>query len=535
MVKYVRVLVAMVVAVLFVVFFLTPLGTAESLSILPRIQLIPSLIRFFISGMGMASIAWLFVFLLSAVFGRWYCSSLCPLGTLQDVISRVGSAIFRRNRRSPSHAYRRSNSFLRYGWMLAVIISASAGTMVLLNLTEPYRLFGMIVRDFATPLAAIISYGLFFLLKPLGVFLSPIVVPVDGVLFAVSVLVASSFAFAVVLRGRIFCNTLCPAGAMLSILARRSLFRIRLDSSVCTQCRECETHCKAECIESSTFHVDHARCVLCFNCTSACKFDAIRYGSGGINTFEKGPALADEPPQTSLNDDQIKNVTRRAFVSKLALSTPAIFPLSFLIRRRARTPDNTEQTPCTPPGSHSIRRFSRRCISCHLCVSRCPTGVLQPSLFEYGISGLMQPTMDYKLGFCEYECNECSRVCPTGAIMPVLLAEKKSIQIGRMKFVRDRCIVETNGTACGACAEVCPTHSVYMVPYNDTLDIPETDDASCIGCGNCEFSCPARPDRAIYVIGESLHRVAQDPRPETAVRKDRDSERRNNSDDDFPF
>jgi formate hydrogenlyase subunit 6/NADH:ubiquinone oxidoreductase subunit I len=114
--------------------------------------------------------------------------------------------------------------------------------------------------------------------------------------------------------------------------------------------------------------------------------------------------------------------------------------------------------------------------------------------------------MDYGTAFCEYECNVCSQVCPTAAIMPISLAVKKETQIGQVRFLRDRCVVVTNGTACGACAEVCPTHAVYMVGHKDGLTIPETDVDVCVGCGNCEYACPVLPGKAIYVEGNEVHR-----------------------------
>jgi ferredoxin len=141
--------------------------------------------------------------------------------------------------------------------------------------------------------------------------------------------------------------------------------------------------------------------------------------------------------------------------------------------------------------------------------------VLQPSVFEYGFEGLMQPVMDYGRGFCEYECNICSQVCPTGAILPVTLEHKKLISIGRVHFLEDRCVVFTDGTACGACAEVCPTEAVHMVPYRGHVTQPETDPDICIGCGNCEYACPVEGGKAIYVEGKPIHELREERPPRT--------------------
>jgi formate hydrogenlyase subunit 6/NADH:ubiquinone oxidoreductase subunit I len=53
-----------------------------------------------------------------------------------------------------------------------------------------------------------------------------------------------------------------------------------------------------------------------------------------------------------------------------------------------------------------------------------------------------------------------------------------------------------------------------MITYKGFLTIPETDTNICIGCGACEFACPVRPFRAIYVDGNPVHLVAKKPTDE---------------------
>jgi ferredoxin-type protein NapF len=167
--------------------------------------------------------------------------------------------------------------------------------------------------------------------------------------------------------------------------------------------------------------------------------------------------------------------------------------------------------PVTPPGSVSQHHFTRACTACHLCVSACPTGVLQPSLFEYGLAGMMQPFMDYDVDFCNYECTRCSEICPNGAILPLTAEEKLTTQIGVVRFEKHNCIVHTDGTACGSCSEHCPTQAVKMVPYIGELTIPEIIPDICIGCGACEYACPVTPYKAIVVDGHLEHAIAQKP------------------------
>jgi ferredoxin len=103
----------------------------------------------------------------------------------------------------------------------------------------------------------------------------------------------------------------------------------------------------------------------------------------------------------------------------------------------------------------------------------------------------------------------CGEVCPSGAILPIPLEEKKLSQLGVAKFVKENCIVETEGTDCGACSEHCPTKAVNMVPYKGRLVIPEVKSEYCIGCGACEHACPTKPYKAIYVDGNPIHKIAK--------------------------
>ncbi|HKL38184.1 MAG TPA: 4Fe-4S dicluster domain-containing protein, partial [Bacteroidales bacterium] len=223
------------------------------------------------------------------------------------------------------------------------------------------------------------------------------------------------------------------------------------------------------------------------------------------------------------------DVNKRKFLAGIAVaffSATRMGKAQELVSYSATTPVKREN-PVSPPGAQATNRFNNSCTACHLCVNVCPTQVLQPALLEYGLRGLMQPRMDYHSGFCNFDCVECSKVCPTGAILPVMLEEKKRIQLGKVQFVKENCIVETEGTDCGSCSEHCPTKAVDMVDYKNGLRIPEVNTDICIGCGACEYACPTHPYKAIYVEGNPVHLQAQKPKQEKL--KELDEE------EDFPF
>ena len=81
--------------------------------------------------------------------------------------------------------------------------------------------------------------------------------------------------------------------------------------------------------------------------------------------------------------------------------------------------------------------------------------------------------------------------------------------MGYVVFIEENCIVYTDGTSCGACSEHCPTQAVAMVPYKDGLTIPHVNKEICVGCGGCEYVCPARPFRAIYIEGNPVQKEAK--------------------------
>ena len=72
------------------------------------------------------------------------------------------------------------------------------------------------------------------------------------------------------LRGRLYCNTLCPVGTVLGWVASRAAFRIGIDKAACTKCANCIRACKAQCIDLKAGTVDFSRCVGCQDCVSVC-------------------------------------------------------------------------------------------------------------------------------------------------------------------------------------------------------------------------------------------------------------------------
>jgi ferredoxin len=474
-------------------------------------QFVPSLLGFAAgSALGLAALAILASALLA---GRLYCSFLCPLGIFQDGVSRLSARWRPRLRHAaPSNA-------LRYGFLWATVLAVLAGWGgAALTLLDPYSTYGRIASGFFRPLLALANNAVARVAGAAGVrVLVNVRPPWPGAgALAVPAVVLTLVVVLSALRGRLYCNSVCPVGTLLGFAARQATFRLAIDPAACRKCGDCLRVCKAQCIDLRTPAIDFSRCVACFNCVGTCTTGGIGYELAWFADREE------EVPRRQVllppaGRPAPSDPGRRAFVAgaailaaRLSLRASSV-PLPF-----RSAPGGTTPVVC-PPGSASEDRFLDHCTACHLCVTSCPSHVLQPAFMEYGLVGLMKPRLDFAKGYCTYGCRACAEACPDGAIALLPLAEKKLVRIGKAVLELGRCIVKTKGTDCAACSEQCPTQAVFTEPYGRNLRLPRLDPDLCIGCGACTNACPAVPERAITVAGLRVHETARKPVEKTAV------------------
>lgn len=493
MLRKARIMFAIIFLTCITLLFLDFTGTAHTwLGWMAKIQFLPALL-------AMNAGAILFLLLLTFVFGRIYCSVICPLGVFQDVAAWLGKRP--RKRRKAPYRYSPAKSRLRYGVLLLFIVAFVAGASSLVALLAPYSAYGRIAGNLFQPvwmwgnnlLAGLAersgSYAFYqtdVWIKSLPTFL----------------IAAATLILIVILAwrgGRTYCNTICPVGTLLGMAARYSWFRPVIDTEKCNGCGLCSRHCKAACIDSKAHAIDYSRCVTCMDCIGQCRQGAISY------RHRKSKAT-----DATTQDGQ----SRRSFLTAgIMVATATTLKAQekkvdggLAIIQDKEVPKRL--TAITPPGSVSASHFARHCTGCQLCVSACPNGVLRPST---DLMKLMQPEMGYERGYCRPECTKCSEVCPAGAILRLGREDKSSVQIGHAVWVRKNCIPLTDDVECGNCARHCPTGAiqmVYSIPGNESSPrIPVVNTERCIGCGACENLCPARPFSAIYVEGHSRHRT----------------------------
>jgi ferredoxin len=470
----------------------------EYYGIILYLQFVPSIIRFYTVESFLAA-GFIAVLVLTLLSGRSYCSFLCPLGVSQDISSRLGGRFKKKFRR---YGFKRPFTILRYSLLAITLILALTMGMYLVTLLDPYSIFGRFMTFFVRPAVLVINNYFAGILGKFDNYTLSIEAVKGFSLISYSIPVAFFILIGILsfTRGRLYCNSVCPVGTLLGLASKISLLRIKFDKSACTRCGRCAIGCKSSCIDFLKHDVDLSRCVVCFNCINICQEKAISYG---LVSWKKQVHKTDE--------------SRRKVIAGSALF---LLGISHQVSGQEKpvpkpTKDSTVKENRTfhvcPPGGLGIKEFNETCTACSLCISACPNGVLQPAITQYGLSGFMQPVMDYHKSFCTYNCTVCTEICPTNALQPLVLEAKKLTQIGKVVFIKDNCIVKTEKTACGACSESCPTKAVFMIPYEGNLLIPEINDEICVGCGHCEYACPTIPYKAIFVDGNLKHIAAKKP------------------------
>lgn len=241
--KYVRRLLALLVLAAMVVAFVAPgMAVAKWCGWLARVQLVPAIF-------AGSAIVLLALAISVALFGRLYCSVICPLGISQDVVRGVAKLC-----RIPARP-------LRGGKVLTVVrvaILVVFAAMVLVGfaaLIEPYGIFGRFfstgIMQFGEPATTVVAWSI-------------------G-LFALIVLTAAFLP-------RAWCNAICPVGTFLGFFSRFALFRIRINESKCKRCGLCVKSCEKGALsvrEDRSIAVDHSRCVMCGDCK--CGHGALKF------------------------------------------------------------------------------------------------------------------------------------------------------------------------------------------------------------------------------------------------------------------
>ena len=429
----------------------------------------------------------LVLLVLTALFGRFFCGWICPLGTTIDGVGKLSG---------------RGPHLCKSGWrkvkylLLITLVAASFGGLQLLGLFDPLAIFLRTLTLAIYPAYNLGLNGLFDWAYRHDIPVLNDLYPVfrDNLMaffqpsYTLGLFTLLVFLLIMLLERverRFWCKNLCPLGALLGLCSRRALL-VRQPDALCPDCQKCATECRMEAVHA-TGH-QSSECVKCLDCTDSCPQQRVRFGL-------QGPR-----PQAEVNlsrRDLLVSVAAGVLMAPVAQIAPQSHQRNaFLIR---------------PPGAVDESEFLRRCVRCGECMKVCIGQALHPAWFEAGATGLWTPLLVARLGYCEYNCTLCGQVCPTGALRRLPLAEKRKTVIGLAVFDKDRCLPFARQEECLVCEEHCPTPDKAIVfeeqlvtgsGQTRSLKIPKVLSDKCIGCGICETRCPLGGVSAIRVTNE---------------------------------
>jgi len=276
--KVIRVSLGIIITTLLTAFFIDISGVLpHQLHTIAHLQLFPAIL-FAVTGKVIYLVITL---LLVFLFGRLYCSIICPLGVMQDFISWVA----KKKNKKKKYKYTKPFNIVRYILLILTIVLVIIGAGGLAGIIEPYSIYGRIATHIFKPILIYINNLLALFFEWTGDYyflhMDLTIISLSFVIATISLIIVGIFAF---IWGRKFCNIICPVGALLSLLARFSLYKIRINKDKCNNCGLCAMGCKSQCINITKNEIsikedkiDIGNCVVCFNCVSKCNKGAISF------------------------------------------------------------------------------------------------------------------------------------------------------------------------------------------------------------------------------------------------------------------
>ena len=523
MLRKIRITLAAICFVAITLLFLDFTGTLHLwFGWLAKIQFLPAVLA-----LNFVVIAILLV--LTLLFGRIYCSVICPLGIFQDCVSNLSS---RRKGKKARFSYSKEIKWLRYGVLVLFVIALVAGLNALVALLAPYSAYGRMVQSLLAPVWQWGNNLLAWIAERQD---SYAFVTKDVWLKSLPTLIVAAVTFVVVValawrNGRTYCNTICPVGTTLSFFSRFAMFRPVIDKSKCKSCHACERKCKAACIDVDNHKIDYSRCVDCFDCIDSCRLGALKYrfawgrGVGSGSTGAKTPQNA--PVGSKMTSDESKNGQNRSS----AAPTPVAEPVVRHGSPTAEVTDNgkgvstidatspvAEPVEATDKGRRAFLVGGAAVIGGSL-LSSIPMRAEEEEIKDKKRDGGFAEVLPKKapnrktpitpFGSESVEkfykhctaCQLCVTVCPNNVLRPSSRLEH--LMQPEMSFEKGYCRPE-----CVKCSEVCPAGAILKITPEEKTEwkvgTAGVDYDLCVvnrdgvSCGNCAHHCPVGAIRMV--------------------------------------
>lgn len=529
MLRIIRITLAAICFVAVTLLFLDFTGTLHLwFGWLAKIQFLPAVLA-----LNFVVIAILLV--LTLLFGRIYCSVICPLGIFQDCVSNLSS---RRKGKKARFSYSKEIKWLRYGVLVLFVIALVAGLNALVALLAPYSAYGRMVQSLLAPVWQWGNNLLAWIAERQD---SYAFVTKDVWLKSLPTLIVAAVTFVVVVvlawrNGRTYCNTICPVGTTLSFFSRFAMFRPVIDKSKCKSCHACERKCKAACIDVDNHKIDYSRCVDCFDCIDSCRLGALKYrfawgrGVGSGSTGAKTPQNA--PVGSKMTSDESKNGQNRSSAAPTPVASTSSAPES-VVRQGSPTAEVTdngkgdstidatspvaEPVEATDKGRRAFLVGGAAVIGGSL-LSSIPMRAEEEEIKDKKRDGGFAEVLPKKapnrktpitpFGSESVEkfykhctaCQLCVTVCPNNVLRPSSRLEH--LMQPEMSFEKGYCRPE-----CVKCSEVCPAGAILKITPEEKTEwkvgTAGVDYDLCVvnrdgvSCGNCAHHCPVGAIRMV--------------------------------------
>ena len=429
--------------------------------------------------------------LLSAIFGRFFCGWICPLGTLID----AGGKILHRNQKMlQSDKQNKKLSSVKFYFLGVIFVFAVFGFQVAWVL-DPIVMLARVISLNIIPGTTWVLEKTFMVLIQRFELYGPVydfyrdlrgsLLGVDVHFFSNSLttfIVFLLIILATAFMSRLWCRMLCPLGALYGLISKFAFLERQIVE--CKGCGHCRDDCRMGAIKEDEDYVK-GECILCMDCVYSCPTRATKF-SWRTGSKQMAPDVVESE----------KGITRSEFLFLLG-------GLSLFGFKQKQLP--AQRPVIRPPGALKEEVFLDACVRCGNCMKVCVTNGLQPVMLESGWQGVWTPQLVPEVGYCEYNCTLCGNVCPTGAIARLDEEKKRRTKLGTAKIDRSICLAWAYNKECIVCEEHCPVADKAIktqtsIHEGKVIHKPYVDESKCVGCGICQNKCPVRPKRAIRVL-----------------------------------